>query len=205
MRAYFLRPNADNLAEEKLIELFKDYKELYIAVAYFNNKKFSNLLINRADNHFPTNLLINTSDILRPQNDGDSEIAISEALMKVIVASSKGLINVRSLGTRAKGKYQNMHHKFYMNSDKLFFGSVNLTDAALNRNYELLTETYDKHIIENFKNEFNSMWKIASEIYTGRDNKLRSLMCPICERHEGVDFESYGPICTFCGHKFSLK
>ena len=49
------------------------------------------------------------------------------------------------------------------------------------------------------------MWEIASDIMTGINGKIRTLMCPVCERHEGVDFESYGLECSWCGHKFRVN
>lgn len=206
MKSYFFKPGNNKDKIEKLIQIFKHPSNLHIAVAYFNSDIFAELILNRFEKRYNTFLLVNTSDLLRPQEIGDSEIAISQALMKVILADkNQNYIHIRSLGIRAKGKYQNMHHKFYLNQETVLFGSLNLTNAALNRNFETLFEISNQKTIKDFFIEFGDLWEKGAELYSGRDNELRSLMCPICEINDGVDFESYGPFCTFCGHKFSIK
>lgn len=206
MLTHFLQPGDNSVSIKRLESLFSEEGQLSIAVAYFSSMKFANLILKRASDNLPTFLLVNTSDILRPQEVGDTEIAISVALMEIIRAANKNNnIQVRSLGLRDKGKYQNMHHKFYLSEKTLIFGSVNLTDAALYRNYESFIETTDFLVRQKFTIEFDKLWSKASEIHSGYDGKIRSLMCPVCEVNNGVDFESYGPMCTFCGYKFKLK
>lgn len=96
-----------------------------------------------------------------------------------------------------------MHHKFMVSDDVVIFGSVNWTTAALHGNYECLIKTSDIELIEKFIEEFDEIWNQAQELYTDK-GQIRRIMCPVCEDSEGVDFESYGPICTYCGHKFNL-
>jgi len=207
MKSHFLKPNQPNELVSELIDLFKTDGQLLIAVAYFNSKVFADLIIERFHNKQKTLLLLNTSDLIRPQKIGDSEIAISAPLMELILADTKqNYIHIRTLGIRAKSKYQNMHHKFFLNNKKLIFGSLNLTKAALNSNYESVISTNDRKLIFDFHKEFGILWSDGIELYAGsRYNELRTLMCPICEINDYIDFESFGPFCSGCGHKFSIK
>ncbi|WP_290568097.1 phospholipase D-like domain-containing protein [Leeuwenhoekiella sp. UBA6783] len=207
MKSHFLRPSNNEEFVNELIEFFKDEGQLLIAVAYFNSDLFAELIIERFEKKQQTLLILNTSDLIRPQNPGDSEIAISKALMKVITADTRQTyINIKTLGIRKKGKYQNMHHKFFINSKKLIFGSFNLTNAAINKNYESVISTRNINLRKDFRSEFGKLWNDGIELYSGsRYNALRTLMCPICEINDYIDFESFGPICTVCGHKFIIK
>lgn len=204
MKTHFLKPGDNKEVIENLSSLFRDDADLLIAVAYFNNEYFADLIIERAKKKQKTLLLLNTSDLVRPKEAGKSEIVISKALIKILEHEGQ-YVFCKSLGLRSLGNYQNMHHKFILNKNKLFFGSLNLTDAAINRNFESLLETESKFLIRDFYNEFEQLWKIGSELFCDRDGKLRSIMCPKCEMSDGVDFESFGPICHMCGYQFIVE
>ncbi|TRX11045.1 phospholipase D-like domain-containing protein [Flavobacterium gawalongense] len=203
MKTYFLMPSFDDMLKDNLTKLFKSNEDLHIAVAYFNNEYFSNLIIERAELKLKTFLILNTSDIVRPKEVSQSQVVISKALVNILKNEyNNAYINCKSLGVRINGNYQNMHHKFIFNKYKLFIGSLNLTDAALNRNFESIIEIDNKSVINKFHQEFGKLWNLASEIFSNRDGELRSIMCPKCEMSDGVDFESFGPICFMCGYKF---
>lgn len=201
MKTHFLKPGNNKKTIDNLSNIFMEDSDLHIAVAYFNNEYFADLIIERAKKKQKTLLILNTSDLIRPKEAGKSEIVISKALIKILKHEGN-YIFCKSLGLRVLGNYQNMHHKFIFTKNKLFFGSLNLTDAAINRNFESLLETDNKFIIKDFYSEFGKLWNIGSELYSDRDGKLRSIMCPKCENSDGVDFESFGPICHLCGYNF---
>ncbi|MFY0481383.1 phospholipase D-like domain-containing protein [Flavobacterium sp. PLA-1-15] len=201
MKTHFLKPGDNKIIIENLSNLFLEDSDLHIAVAYFNSEYFADLIIERAKKKQKTLLILNTSDLIRPKEAGKSEIVISKALIKILKHEGN-YIFCKSLGLRVLGNYQNMHHKFIFTKNKLFFGSLNLTDAAINRNFESLLETDNKFLIKDFYSEFGKLWNIGSELYSDRDGKLRSIMCPKCENSDGVDFESFGPICHMCGYNF---
>ena len=201
MRTHFLKPGDNNLIIKRLSNLFLEDSDLHIAVAYFNSEYFAELIIERAKKKQKTLLILNKSDLIRPKEAGKSEIVISKALIKILKHEGN-YIYCKSLGLKVRGNYQNMHHKFIFTQNKLFFGSLNLTDAEINRNFESLIETENNFLIKKFHSEFGKSWNIGSELYSDRDGKLRSIMCPKCENSDGVDFESFGPICHMCGYNF---
>lgn len=203
MKTHFLQPGGNKIIKKKLSNLFLEDSDLHIAVAYFNSEYFADLIIARAKKKLKTLLILNTSDLIRPKEPGKSETVISKALIKILKHEGN-YIFCKSLGLKVLGNYQNMHHKFIFTKNKLFFGSLNLTDAAINRNFESLIETNNQFLINDFHSEFGKLWKIGSELYSGRDGKLRSIMCPNCENSDGVDFESFGPICHMCGYNFII-
>lgn len=203
MNTHFLKPGENKMLIKKLSNLFLEDSDLHIAVAYFNSEYFADLIIGRAKKKQKTLLILNTSDLIRPKEAGKSEIVISKALIKILKYEGD-YIFCKSLGLRILGNYQNMHHKFMFTKNKLFFGSVNLTEAAINRNFESLIETDNKQLIKDFHSEFGKLWNVGSELYSDRDGKLRSIMCPKCENSDSVDFESFGPICHMCGYKFII-
>jgi phosphatidylserine/phosphatidylglycerophosphate/cardiolipin synthase-like enzyme len=203
MNTHFLKPGENKMLIKKLSNLFLEDSDLHIAVAYFNSEYFADLIIGRAKKKQKTLLILNTSDLIRPKEAGKSEIVISKALIKILKYEGD-YIFCKSLGLRILGNYQNMHHKFMFTKNKLFFGSLNLTEAAINRNFESLIETDNKLLIKDFHSEFGKLWNIGSELYSDRDGKLRSIMCPKCENSNSVDFESFGPICHMCGYKFII-
>lgn len=206
MKVYFLQPG-DNLdVVERICECIKNSKSIIkIAVAYFTDKQIADALIERTKNGLRTELILNTSDLLRPEYSDGSKIVVSKELLRVINLTSEATpcIQIRTLGYRSKGRYQNMHHKFMIGDNEVFWGSVNWTFSALNNNYECLTVSGDISVRKQFDNEFNIIWERAADLYSSA-GEIRRILCPICEASEGVDFESYGPMCTFCGHRFDV-
>ena len=201
MKIHFLKPGENKIIKENLTELFNEDCDLHIAIAYFNSEYFSNLIVERAQHKKKTFLILNTSDIIRPKESGESQIVISKAIVNII-KNEGDYIFCKTLGVRIAGNYQNMHHKFIFNKNKIFFGSLNLTDAALNRNFESIIESSERNLIKDFHKEFELLWNISSDLYSDKNGELRSIMCPKCERSDGVDFESFGPLCHMCGYKF---
>lgn len=206
MKVYFLKPDAGPLLKTRLTELFQNKEDLHIAVAYFNSKYFSDLILQRAENKQKTFLILNTADLVRPENSTESKIVISEALINILQNGyESNYIFCKCLGIRTSGNYQNMHHKFIFNKNTVIVGSLNLTDAALHRNYESVIEINNPSIIRNFYTEYENLWIMASEIFSRKSGEVRSIMCPNCQVSDGVDFESFGPVCYMCGYKFIVK
>jgi phosphatidylserine/phosphatidylglycerophosphate/cardiolipin synthase-like enzyme len=146
--------------------------------------------------------LLNSADFLRPAGANETEIVIAQPVIDLLSAADQVLLEVRTLG-QASGKYQNMHHKFVVTDNGVAFGSVNWTKSALAHNYELFAMSRDAGLISQFRLEFDSLWGVANEMYMGRFG-LRRIMCPVCREDSAVDFESYGPLCTRCSHRFRV-
>jgi hypothetical protein len=202
----FLKPSGTgDQVLERTAEIIREEEEaIGIAVAYFSYKPFAEAIIDRRENGRKTFLIINGSDIIRPTGANSSDLVVPKALIQLFENAGAGLdLQIRSLGHRKKGDYQNMHHKFLVTNNIVLFGSVNWTYSALHSNYECLVVSKSDWHIRQFWTEFEDLWGSAHEVYTGR-GKLRSMMCPVCESPDGVDFESYGPLCTFCGHRFEV-
>lgn len=176
---------------------------LRIAVAYFNHPELAQAIIERTETGAATRLLINSSDLVRPV-EGHVEYEVSEAVIRV-VNSSRGFnkLEVRTLGLPSPN-YHNMHHKFAVGDDRVVFGSVNWTRAALNLNYEYLASDRNPAVVREFKAEFDDLWEQA-HVIEGRGGKLRVIICPVCKRSDSVDFESWGAICTSCQTEFRPK
>ena len=64
---------------------------------------------------------------------------------------------------------------------------------------------YNKYLLyidrNEFRKEFFDLWKQGDNFFA-QNGKIRSVRCPICKEEGGVDFESYGALCTICNHKF---
>lgn len=211
MELIFLDPLEQNREQEHYIlqevtSMIRDTPDLLrIAVAYFTHQEIANALIERTQAGKPSNLIVNTSDILRPVNAGESEIAISKYLLDVLKCSDnvRGPLFVKSLGTRTKFSYQNMHHKFVVSYYKAIFGSLNWTRAAFQNNFECVSISTEKNIVRQFCAEFDRIWAKAPELLSDQ-NRIRVIACPMCGEQWSVDFESYGPFCTYCGHRFRV-
>jgi len=175
---------------------------LKIAIAYFTYSDIATALIKRTERGRKTCLLLNTSDILRPLSLTETEIVVSENLIKLLRLNSRWL-EIRTLGFRTKTAYSNMHHKFMVSSNRLIFGSLNWTRSALDNNFEVIVVSDSLRLIDNFLSEFDLLWEHSQE-FISSDGKIRRIMCPICKSSEGIDFESYGPFCTFCSHQFKV-
>ena len=145
--------------------------------------------------------MLNTSDLVRPLHAGESEIVVSRHLLRLLQQHHP--LGTASLGARTGTSYQNMHHKFAVADDRVVFGSLNWTTAALENNFECLASTDDSDAIARFTLEFDRLWSAAQEFFF-QDGRVRMIMCPDCKSSFGVDFESWGPFCLDCGHKFRV-
>jgi phosphatidylserine/phosphatidylglycerophosphate/cardiolipin synthase-like enzyme len=203
MKVFFLNPADKSSQTRVLTEILSVINEssatLRIAIAYFTHPEIAKALIKRIQLGRETKLIINASDILRPAQPNESEIAISKSLFDVLRQN----IVARTLGNRSSSEYQNMHHKFMVSENKVIFGSLNWTTAALNNNFECVAVSSKPEAINLFTYEFEKIWKQAEELYVV-SGKVRMIMCPICKSMDGVDFESWGPFCINCGHKFKV-
>jgi len=203
MKTFFLNPADKSSQRRVLAEILSIISEssatLRIAIAYFTHPEIAKALIRRIQSERDTKLIINASDILRPAQPNETEIVISKNLLDVLRQN----IVPRTLGNRSVSEYQNMHHKFMVSENKVLFGSLNWTVAALNNNYECVAISSESEVIELFTKEFEKIWAQAEELYIIY-GKVRMIMCPICKSMDGVDFESWGPFCIYCGHKFKV-
>jgi phosphatidylserine/phosphatidylglycerophosphate/cardiolipin synthase-like enzyme len=204
---FFLNPNNRNTSDREkalieIISMIDNTNELLrIAMAYFTYPDIANALIKRTKNGRETNLLLNTSDILRPRNINESEIVISKYLMELIKLNYP--LEIKSLGFQSKIDYSNMHHKFIVSNKSLIFGSLNWTQSALNNNYEVVVLSDSTLMLTKFIKEFDSLWNQSQPlIYSA--GKIRMIICPICKSSDGVDFESFGPFCLQCNHQFKV-
>ncbi|WP_416151137.1 phospholipase D-like domain-containing protein [Salipaludibacillus sp. HK11] len=208
MKTIFLRPGECN-TEATLSEIIKIIKHtdglLRIAVAYFNHKTLIKELIERTELQKETRLILNTSDLLRPNNPRESALFVSKDLIDLInISQENHLLQIKSLGLNTRINYQNMHHKFVVSERQVIFGSLNWTYAALEKNFELIHICEDRDLAKEFQCEFDNLWETSQDIYT-RYGKIRGIICPECISSDGVDFESYGPFCTICGHRFKFN
>ncbi len=174
---------------------------LSIAIAYFTYPAITEALVRRTKHGRQTKLLLNTSDILRPLSSTETEIVISRNLMGLLKLN--GPLDVQSLGFQSKRDYQNMHHKFMVSPSRLIFGSLNWTHSALHKNFEVVIVSDTPNLIDSFIREFDNLWA-HSEIFFTPNGKVRMIMCPICKTTDCVDFESWGPFCIQCNHKFRV-
>ena len=200
-----LHPQSSVLSQHALDEIISIIVNtnglLRIAVAYFTHPKIASALIKRTSDKKKTLFLLNSSDILRPINPDESEVVISKELMRVIRIGSP--LEIQSLGVRSKYYYQNMHHKFVVAPNRVIFGSLNWTVAALNNNFESFMISDAPEIIKNFQQEFDELWAKSESLFLS-NGRVRVIICPKCKSAEGVDFESWGPFCIYCGHKIKV-
>lgn len=207
MRVFFLRPeeNSDRILQE-IIDMIKGSSGLIkAAVAYITHPDIVQAVIDRTNAGKGTHLIINTSDILRPVHSNETNVVISKQLLSLIdVSTKKTNLQIKSLGLKGAGNYQNMHHKFILNKSTAIHGSLNWTSAALNQNYECVSINSTPEVVAQFNREFDYLWSIAYDIFTN-EGKIRGIVCPNCNTEEYVDMESYGPFCTFCGHRFIVN
>lgn len=208
MQIIFLDPSRQT--EPRVINELKEiilhtHGVLRIAVAYFTHPVLAQTLIKRIEDGKTTLLLVNSSDLLRPTSPQETEIVVSKDLLSVLNLSHCGIgpLYAKSLGTRTQTQYQNMHHKFVVSNEKVIFGSLNWTKSALQHNYEFISISTDSNVIEKFMAEFTKMWEQAFDVLTNKTG-IRIIACPICNEQWGIDFESYGPFCVYCGHKFKV-
>jgi len=62
------------------------------------------------------------------------------------------------------GRYAKMHHKAaILDGNTALAGSYNWTDESEENNYEHLVVIRDRKLVEKFRKEFESLWKIAGQ------------------------------------------
>jgi len=206
-KVIFLNPSNNSKAKDLVLNEIINMIDtadgfLSIAIAYFTQTEIANALIRRTKNGRRSQLILNTSDLLRPINSDQTEIVISKNLIELLKLGDP--LNIKSLGFRSKTTYSNMHHKFIVSDRKLIFGSLNWTQTALQNNYEVVILSENAYLIKEFNKEFDILWESSQRLYF-QDSRIRSIICPICKYADGIDFESYGPFCTFCGHQFKIE
>jgi phosphatidylserine/phosphatidylglycerophosphate/cardiolipin synthase-like enzyme len=202
----FLRPGNESAAKALgfLRSLLADTDgEVCISVAYFTHQLLVDEILRRKQQGRGTYLLLNGADFLRPAGPNETQVVVAQSVIDLLKAAEDGPMEVRTLG-QASGKYQNMHHKFVVTDHVVAFGSMNWTKSALANNYEFFAISDDASLIYQFRQEFDALWHDALEMYTDQWGHLRGIMCPMCRDRSGVDFESYGPLCICCGHRFRV-
>jgi len=209
VESYFLRPGNKEQAQKALnavTGMIKNSKNIRLCVAYFTNDEIADSLIARLDAKRPTQVILNLADILRPETAESSEIKVSDALVKIFESlngrsyQDQQFLQFKILGRDVKDT-SHMHHKFIIGDGTVGFGSLNFTYYAFNYNYENFCFLKDPPVVRAYLQEFDELWNAAEEMVT-KGNKIRSITCPNCKKAEGVDIESWGAACLYCGHKF---
>lgn len=209
IKTYFLRPGQNELVRAEFRSLFHMPEDLHIAMAYVNNSDVADWIKQRIVSGYRTRLIINNADIIRPHEGSDEKFNFqpSKALMEILIVSrSSDLLQIRTLGGAKSNKsIQTMHHKICFTKKIALVGSLNLTFAAFRNNYESIIKVEEVSVINEIRNEFNVLWEFGDEIKISSNNKVRSVTCPHCKVSDGIDFESYGLFCTFCGSRFKIS
>jgi phosphatidylserine/phosphatidylglycerophosphate/cardiolipin synthase-like enzyme len=206
MRNFFLRPGSGipdeifAILHEKMLAS----KACKFGMAYLTHQKIAEFLRERSDKGLPTQILLNARDLIRPSDNPAAEIQLAfpvavKNIFEIIERLGDDTLLIRVLNAR-----NTMHHKFLVFDDLVGFGSLNFTYAGFNQNYENFSFTDDLSVVSNFGNEFDALWEIASDLRIDNGH-LRNLVCPKCNREEGIDFESWGLLCTLCGARFEFK
>ncbi len=207
---HFLRPGdaeAGHQVLAKICEILRSDKLVYICVAYFTHQDIANEIIERTKKQKTTRLILNLADLLRPIDADSSEFRASAALSSLFTFLGEVRhpysqhLEMKTLG-REKNDISTMHHKFIVGDRQVGFGSMNLTTNSMINNYENFCFSDERDCFLGFAREFEAMWEEAKEMFAP-NGKIRVIECPSCGESEGVDFESYGMICTFCFHKFT--
>lgn len=206
-KIYFLKPSSDvdHNALNELKKIIDNDRSLNCCVSYFTSMDIADELIERTKNEKLTQIIFNSSDVLRPYHDG-TEICVSAALLKLLEYldnDTEKILKIKFLGRDSKKShtYTTMHHKFMVTDNIVAFGSLNYTENSFRNNYENLVISDNDVFVKKFKIEFDELWSIAEE-YGIDKGKIRCINCPNCNEEGMIDFESYGAICTNCHHKF---
>lgn len=207
MHLYFMRPqDGDGAGALKSTrELLADsVGQVRAAVAYLTHLVLIQALLDRAARGAPTFLILNSQDFIRRAPGDASRLTISSRLMSLLAGAEQywDSLKIRTLG-QGSVNWSVMRHKFAVGDSAVIFGSANWTQSAFTTNYEWMARSSAPPDVSRFGAEFGLLWERAQAIHVSR-GKLRRILCPVCGHAEGVDFESYGPFCTFCGHRFAL-
>lgn len=210
-RFHFLSPGdhrSGKMVLTKICDMLRTDKAIDICVAYFTHLDIAEEIIERAKLQKPTRLLLNLADLLRPVGPHSSEFRASAALVKIfdfldgLRFPDSEHIQMKTLG-REQNRMTNMHHKFIIGDREIGFGSMNFTTNSMTNNYENFCFTNKELFYQSFEVQFAKMWHTGEELVAPR-GELRVIECPECGQSAGVDFESYGMICTYYSHKFAV-
>jgi PLD-like domain len=207
MDIYFLNPAAPetNISQHVLDIISSMIRDtpglLRIAVAYFTHPDIAQALVERAKRGLATHVLLNTADIIRPAHPHETDFIISQHLIEVVRQGNPLLVRV--LGGGGGIAHWTMHHKFMVAQDQAVFGSLNWTISAFTSNFEHITTTTEPQLIGAFIDEHDRLWGQAA-VLRAAGAQLQVVRCPDCQATEGIDFQSWGPMCTKCGKRFRL-
>ncbi len=208
MKNFFLRPHSKIPQEifDILSEEMNKSRICKIGMAYLTHQTIPELIQKRANLGLMTQILLNSHDLIRPSEiEGISnDLVFPQAIKDIFgIIHSLGDENlvIKILGSNRNRDWVVMHHKFIVFDNLVGFGSLNFTKNGFSYSYENFSFTNEQAIIINFQNEFDALWNIASDLNID-DGHLRNLVCPSCQAEEGIDFESYGLLCTLCGAHF---
>ena len=138
----------ERIEETILIELGKAKKNIKIAVAWFTNPKFFNLILDKQKKGINIQILL-ADDIINFKN---SELNFQKLI------DSKGSIRISRFPKL-------MHHKFCLiDNEILITGSYNWTISAEIRNIENILLLDEKNLVHTFQKEFYNQWQKAEEV-----------------------------------------
>jgi len=224
-KIYFLRPGTDThkIVLRKILSIINNSKQLLFCVSYFTHMGIADAIIERVKSKKETYMILNTHDILRPQGQKSTVINVSAALLKIFTNVGHAYegedgeyhyighsdeydnpLKVKLVGRDSSldSLQSIMHEKFIVGDRKIVaFGSLNYTHNAFKNNYENVCFSKDIILVDTFRNEFSDLWKHGDTFFTEK-GKIRSVLCPMCRKEGGIDFDSYGASCTYCSHKF---
>lgn len=188
--------------------MLENKEDCFIAVAYFTDEDIARKIIERTENGYKTMMILNLADLVRPESATDSIVKVSKALLDIFESfgrqafTDEGNLQIKTLGVNLSktSQYTVFHHKFILNKNRCGFGSLNFTNNAFQNNYENFIFTEEQGVVLSFLKEFSALWSEANSFLT-QNGKIRSISCPSCGGSEGIDFESYGPFCSFCGYR----
>jgi len=222
-KIYFLRPETEThkIVLQKILDIITDSEQLLFCISYFTHMDIADAMIERVKSNKETFMILNVHDILRPQGQKSTVINVSAALLKIFenvgrvykregreyyigFSDEHDYLKVRLVGrdSPSDSLQSIMHQKFIVGDRKIVaFGSLNFTRNAFQNNYENICFSEDINLVGAFRNEFIDLWEHGDNFFA-ENGRIRSVLCPICRKEGGVDFDSYGAFCTYCGHKF---
>lgn len=174
-------------------------------MAFLTHQKIPELLQRRSELGLRTQILLNSHDLIRPSETDTNATDLFfpktiKDIFKIIERLRDENIKIKILGSRNPA-WAVMHHKFVIFDNLVGFGSLNFTKLGFTQNYENFSFSDETTVIANFRDEFDALWTMGSDLLIDGGH-LRNLVCPKCNHEEGIDFESYGLLCTLCNTKF---
>ncbi len=209
-KIFFLKPEEwSDVVLSCIKERLERADPLLMAVSYFTHKEIADQIIERIKLGKETKILLNANDLFRPQTIEETEVKVSAAVIKIIDELKKRenrgycCCEIKTLWGNVS-QYSVMHHKFIVSWNiDVCYGSMNFTHNSLKNNFENISVISDSNIVNSFLDEFDKLWKIASDLVIGYDG-IRSFRCPSCWEENWIDFESYWAFCTICQKEFKI-